>query len=108
MVQRIFQKPEFPPLDSAIEQELLGLLRAQTRVILVCKAMKELSGWEYGDCCNWVYYHAMQMGPQPPPCPYCGVRLLAMEAQQCFWCGMDWHDPANIVRRGKPEGHPAN
>jgi hypothetical protein len=34
------------------------------------------------------------------PCPYCGAQLRTVKAKQCFDCGMDWHDPANIIRRG--------
>jgi hypothetical protein len=32
------------------------------------------------------------------PCPWCGKPLKTEKAQQCFECGMDWHDPANVVR----------
>jgi hypothetical protein len=35
-----------------------------------------------------------------PPCPYCGAQLLSGKAKQCLKCGMDWHDVANVVRRG--------
>jgi hypothetical protein len=35
------------------------------------------------------------------PCPYCGKRLLSAVAKQCFECGMDWHDPSNVVCRKK-------
>lgn len=34
-------------------------------------------------------------------CPYCDHKLASDLAQQCLECGMDWHDPDNIVRRGK-------
>ncbi|HEX8914712.1 MAG TPA: hypothetical protein VF796_20340 [Humisphaera sp.] len=34
-----------------------------------------------------------------PPCPYCGRLLRNAKARQCFECGTDWHDPANVVRR---------
>ncbi len=34
-----------------------------------------------------------------PPCPYCRVPLRADKAKQCFECGMDWHDPANVLCR---------
>jgi hypothetical protein len=37
------------------------------------------------------------------PCPYCGRPLLSAMAKQCFGCGMDWHDPSNIVCRKKRE-----
>jgi hypothetical protein len=36
-----------------------------------------------------------------PRCPYCAVPLRTDEAKQCFECGMDWRDPANVVRRGR-------
>lgn len=33
-------------------------------------------------------------------CPYCSADLKTNLAQICFRCGADWHDPANVVRRG--------
>ena len=33
------------------------------------------------------------------PCPHCGVPLRTSKAQQCRQCGMDWHDPENVVCR---------
>jgi hypothetical protein len=36
------------------------------------------------------------------PCPYCDEPLATDKARQCFRCGMDWHDPAHVVRRGVP------
>jgi hypothetical protein len=33
------------------------------------------------------------------PCPYCGQRLRTASAKQCRHCGMDWHDPENVVCR---------
>ena len=38
--------------------------------------------------------------PAGPPCPYCSAPLRTDKAKQCFECGMDWRDPANVVRRG--------
>lgn len=35
-------------------------------------------------------------------CPYCEHELATNRAKQCLWCGMDWHDPSNVVRRGEP------
>ncbi|HEY2586267.1 MAG TPA: hypothetical protein VGI81_10935 [Tepidisphaeraceae bacterium] len=34
-----------------------------------------------------------------PPCPYCGRLLRNKNGRQCFVCGMDWHDPRNVVCR---------
>lgn len=42
-----------------------------------------------------------QVKPQFP-CPYCGKDLGNEEARQCFSCGMDWHNPENVVQRGNP------
>jgi hypothetical protein len=36
---------------------------------------------------------------QRPACPYCGEPLRAEQAKQCFQCGMDWHNPENVVCR---------
>lgn len=38
--------------------------------------------------------------PARSTCPYCGSPLRTDRAEQCFRCGMDWHDPSNVVRRG--------
>jgi hypothetical protein len=35
----------------------------------------------------------------PRPCLYCGAPLRTRKAKQCFECGMDWHDSANVVCR---------
>jgi anti-anti-sigma factor len=38
------------------------------------------------------------------PCPYCGAFLCTPQARQCFQCGMDWHDPDNVVcRKRRPD-----
>ena len=37
------------------------------------------------------------------PCPHCGNRLPTAKARQCLSCGMDWHDPANVVQNGDPD-----
>ena len=33
------------------------------------------------------------------PCPCCGESLRTAFAKQCRHCGMDWHDPDNVVCR---------
>jgi hypothetical protein len=37
--------------------------------------------------------------PTAAACAYCGQPLRTEQARQCFACGMDWHDPENVVRR---------
>jgi len=32
------------------------------------------------------------------PCPYCGAQLRTQRAKQCRFCGMDWHDPDQVIR----------
>lgn len=32
-----------------------------------------------------------------PACRFCGGPLRTPRAAQCFSCGMDWHDPNNVV-----------
>jgi len=32
-------------------------------------------------------------------CPFCAEPLATLQARQCFDCGMDWHDPNNVVNR---------
>ncbi len=44
---------------------------------------------------------AEQRQSAPIPCPHCGEPLRTPLAKQCLSCGMDWHDPANVVRRGR-------
>lgn len=36
-------------------------------------------------------------------CPYCRSELKSAKARQCFSCGMDWHDPDNVVQHGAPD-----
>jgi hypothetical protein len=36
--------------------------------------------------------------PKTKPCPYCGKLLRTEKSQQCFMCGMDWHNPNQIVQ----------
>jgi hypothetical protein len=37
-------------------------------------------------------------------CPYCPAFLPTPQARQCFKCGMDWHDPDNVVcRKRRPD-----
>jgi hypothetical protein len=38
-------------------------------------------------------------GQHHPSCPHCGEPLRTEQAKQCFQCGMDWHDPENVVCR---------
>jgi hypothetical protein len=45
-------------------------------------------------------FTAVQQGE---PCPYCGNPLRTPKALQCLCCGMDWHDPSQVVRRGQPD-----
>ena len=36
--------------------------------------------------------------------PYCSASLPTPRARQCFQCGMDWHDPENVVcRKRRPD-----
>lgn len=58
----------------------------------------ELAGARAGGGRRW-WRRAVPAEPFPK-CPYCRARLRTARARQCFRCGMDWHDPANIVRRG--------
>ena len=49
-----------------------------------------------------MHYRASFYGP---PCPHCGRLLRNVRAKQCFECGMDWHDPQNIVcRKARADG----
>jgi hypothetical protein len=41
---------------------------------------------------------------KPARCPYCPAFLPTPQARQCFRCGMDWHDPKNVVcRKRRPD-----
>jgi Ca-activated chloride channel family protein len=43
---------------------------------------------------------------KPAPCgrcPYCGQPLPTTKARRCLHCGMDWHDPENVVSRMCPK-----
>ena len=46
---------------------------------------------------------SFQAAPPLVPCPYCGNEIVSNKARQCMDCGMDWHDPDNVVQRGNPK-----
>jgi hypothetical protein len=93
--------PNLSPLSEAVEAEIAELIRTGPTAVAI-KELYERTGWNAGDCVRWVHERKMRLGPQPPPCPHCGVPLRTALAKQCVSCGMDWHDPANLVRLGPP------
>jgi predicted amidophosphoribosyltransferase len=43
--------------------------------------------------------------PGPPGiCSYCGSQLRALDAEQCYTCGADWHDQTRVVSRRRRGG----
>jgi len=46
------------------------------------------------------YGHERRRKTSATSCPYCGAALRTEMASQCFECGADWRDPANIIHRG--------
>ncbi len=58
------------------------------------------AGIQWPNSKGWVMAHIPLPRPRPAPipCPYCGQPLRTMLAEQCLGCGMDWHDPKNVVR----------
>lgn len=46
---------------------------------------------------------------RPSKCQYCKKRLNTRLAQQCFNCGMDWHNPNNVFcSKGTDKGPAAD
>lgn len=43
---------------------------------------------------------------QSPACLYCAADLPTPRARQCFACGSDWHDPANLLRHSANDSNP--
>ena len=92
-----------PPakIDQEIEAEIIGLI-GQGLTIAAIKRLREATGWNLAAASKWVVQHSpeMQQRQRTAPCPYCGQPLRTVLARQCLECGMDWHDPKNVVRRG--------
>lgn len=91
--------PVFADLTRSQEQEVRHL--ALDRPLQAMKRLRDITGCDLGWAKTWVLH---PNGPRSkheqdgPPCPICGEPLRTKEAKQCLSCGMDWHDPDNIVR----------
>jgi len=64
--------------------------------------LEQDTGLSLDDCILWMraYLPISRDRQAPIPCPYCDKMLRTMIAKQCLECGMDWHDPKNVVRHG--------
>jgi len=88
------------PISPELEAELLGLI-SDGHTIAAIKRLREATSLGLHDAMEWVANQSMSKQQEKgKPCPYCGQPLRTDQAQQCLKCGMDWHDPTNVVRRG--------
>ncbi len=86
--------PQFAELDRDRERQLKA-----ERLRAVPALMREV-GCSYTWAKRWVVHSFGHPFPDTVPCPHCGNPLRTPRARQCLTCGMDWHDPENVVRRG--------
>lgn len=89
-------------LPIRVETEVIDLINSGDPAAAMLK-MAEETGLPMEDCQIWVKHHICSPGPLPMipvRCPYCGRMLMTDKAKQCLVCGMDWHDPNNVVRHG--------
>jgi len=85
-----------------LEEELKRLV-AQGQRIAVIKQYREATGCGLTHAKRWLdQYLTTFVAPiwSRAPCPYCGQPLRTPKARQCVDCGMDWHDPSHVVKRG--------
>lgn len=92
--------PQFPELPPSREARIRQMITERDNVA----AMRELidaTGCPLSWADLWVA-HKGRAQPRPPgtTCNHCGGRLRTPQAKQCLECGMDWHDPHNVHRRG--------
>jgi anti-anti-sigma regulatory factor len=79
------------------------------------RAARDLARARFPQDPTWLAYTCFadpnaSVSPLPTPrveraqCPYCPALLPTPRARQCFQCGMDWHDPDNVVcRKRRPD-----
>ena len=96
--------PKFADLTPEAEASLRAL--AEQDPVAAMKELSSLTGCNLRWAKIWVLH---PNGPQPkyrqdgPPCLYCGEVLRTAKAKQCLSCGMDWHDPNNVIRHEHKE-----
>jgi hypothetical protein len=82
----------------------LQILLAQGQRIAAIKKYRDATGCSLTDVKRWLDEYLAKFEPpignRSPPCPYCEQPLRSPKAKQCLECGMDWHDPSRVVRRG--------
>jgi len=87
-----------PRVSAALKAQVVALVGEGDPA----RAMRKLeeTGVPWANSKGWVMAHVPPSRPRPAPisCPYCGKLLRTMIAKQCLECGMDWHDPNNVVR----------
>jgi hypothetical protein len=93
--------PQFADLTTS-QDAALRVLASQSGLEAM-KELRRLTACDDGWAKIWLLH---PNGPQPAiphqemPCPYCGKLLCTDRAKQCLSCGMDWHNPDNVVRHG--------
>ena len=84
-------------LDPQLESELDALVKAGGNSVVIMKRICDATGCPVVEAKRWVADH---QPVENASCLHCGKLLRTKEARQCFECGMDWHDPERVVRRG--------
>jgi hypothetical protein len=83
-----------------LEAELSALI-GEGHTIAAIKRLREATGVNLGMATQIVAQRIdFKAQKERQPCPYCGKLLRSMIAKRCLECGLDWHDPNNVVRQG--------
>jgi hypothetical protein len=107
IVERTMEIVRAKKTKATIESVLNASLRTDIELLIhqgdplpAISQLQEATGLPWGECSTWV--KARMPRPQPPiPCPFCGKLLKTQKAKQCLECGMDWHDPNNVIRHSR-------
>ena len=89
-------------ISPELEAELRRLI-GQGHHVAAIKRYRAATGCGLADGAAWLNEYLATFVPPirtGTPCPYCGQPLRTPKAKQCRDCGMDWHDPSNVVKRG--------
>lgn len=92
---RIIRPSVEPTLTPQLEAELRQLIADRTYMEAI-KRLRDASGLSISDSKAWVM-RDVHFERSQTPCPYCSQPLRSKLAEQCLECGMDWHNPNNVV-----------
>lgn len=87
-------------ISDQLEDEINGLIKDGFPISAI-KRLREETGLGLKGAKVYVDARIERIVRPTIPCPYCGKDLRTDKAKQCLECGMDWHDPNNVIRRGE-------